>query len=149
MSRCLAVSASGSCRVYRRPAWATSTALSQTMFLVKRFTSCGRALAGDVAAAYAFPRSATLALRNDSGRDPASFGSTSESGERGIPSSPTEVFSSKRPATFSSESRLVAKTVPVTWDRRRKLTTVESPGGMVSTSCVSSPSSDAPLMFLA
>ena len=63
-----------------------------------------------------------------------------------MPSSPTEVFSRKRPLICSSESRVAAKTFPETWARSSKLTVAESPGGMVSMEREGSPVSVAPLM---
>ena len=91
-------------------------ARSQTIFLPKRSTSFGRAAAGAVAVAYALPSMPRAALRSSSGRLFASLGRTRESGESGMPSSPTEVFSRNFPLICSSESRVAANTLPVTWE---------------------------------
>ena len=73
----------------------------------------------------------------------------SESGESGTPSSPTEVLSANRPATFSSESSVAAVIVPVRFEIRRNDTLAESPGAMLSMPFVVSSSRRAPLMFCA
>ena len=94
--------------------------------------SFGSAEAGAVATAYALPSSPIAAVRRSSGSDPASLGSTSESGDSGTPSSPTAVLSAKRPVTWSSASSVAAVTLPLTLAIRSKLTDSESPAAMVS-----------------
>ena len=110
-------------------------------------TSFGSAAAGAVATAYAFPRSPRAASRSDFGSPFDSFGSTSESGDSGTPSSPTAVLSANRPATPSSESSVAAVTRPVVLGTRSKLTDCESPGAMYSIDCDGSPTRVAPLML--
>ena len=87
------------------------------------------AAAGAVATAHALPSSPMAASRSGFGSELASAGSTSESGDSGTPSSPTEVVSAKRPATFSSESSVAAMTLPVMREIRSNETVAESPAG--------------------
>ena len=100
-----------------------------------------------VATDHAFPSNPIAATRRSAGNPFASCGRISESGESGMPSSPTAVFSSNRPAMFESESSVAAVTLPVSFDTRLKLTIAESPGGMLSIDFVASPLRLAPLMF--
>ena len=77
--------------------------------------SLGSAAAGAVATACARPSSPSAASRSEGGRALASLGSTSESALRGMPSSPTEVFSTMRPAAWlPSDWKVAAVTFPVT-----------------------------------
>ena len=97
-----------------------------------------------MATAQALPSRPIAASRRSCGSEDASFGSTSESGDSGTFSSPIAVLSSKRPATFSSESSVAAVTFPVFREIRLKATVEESPGRIDSMLRIGSPTIVAP-----
>ncbi len=129
------------------PASARSIARSITSCFEKRLRSFGTAAGGAVASAHARPSRPSAASRNSFGRALASAGSTSDSGESGMPSSPTAVLKAKRPARLPSPSSVAAVTFPVSAEMSEKLTVAASPGAMASISCVASPTSRAPAML--